>query len=277
MLLLPHSAVPLAVAAPAAVAAAAYINAKAHIWYDLKMLRCVAPMALSMLWRERTGGLSLFYDLEGWAKSPKTANLPFLMFEDKTWSFKQGLDETLKYGTWFSQEFGVKKGDIVAMDFPNSDKFIFVWLGLWSIGAKPAFINYNLTGHALVHCIKAAGSSLVLVDVAVADKVDQFVRSELPTTRLEIFTDERKQEVLATKPVRLPDKVRDEEGMHSMSNLIYTSGTTGLPKAAVVSWGKIHAAGGFSARLVNAGPGEIFYTVSQIPAKEKKNPRRVTH
>lgn len=257
-------AVPLAVAAPAVAAAAAYINAKAHIWYDLKLLRCAAPMALSMMWRERTTKLSLFYDLEYWANNSNTADLPFLLFEDRRWTFKEGLVETLKYGTWFAQTMGVKQGDIVAMDFPNSDKFIFVWLGLWSIGAKPAFINYNLTGHALVHCIKAVGSGLVLIDTSVANNVDEFVRNELAGTMLEIFTDERKKEVLATKPVRLPDETRAEEGMHGMANLIYTSGTTGLPKAAVVSWGKIHAAGGFSANMINARPGEIFYTVRRL-------------
>lgn len=243
------------------MAAAAYINAKAHIWYDLKMLRCVTPMAASMLWRERSGKLSLFYDLEAWAQNPKTANRPFLLFEDHQWTFKQGLEQTLKYGTWLAQRFGIKKGDIVAMDFPNGDNFVFIWLGLWSIGAKPAFINYNLTGHALVHCVKAAGTSIMLVDPSVAHNLDDYVRTELPTTRVEVFTDELKQEALATEPVRLPDEVRAEEGIFSMSNLIYTSGTTGLPKAAVVSWGKVHAAGGFSARLINSGPGEIFYTV----------------
>lgn len=263
MLSSPPLAVPLAVAAPAAVAAAAYLNAKAHVWYDLKLLRCAAPMAVSMFWREQTGKLNLFYDLEYWATHAKTADLPFLLFEDRRWTFKEGLEETLRYGTWLSQKLGVKRGDIVAMDFPNSDRFVFMWLGLWSIGAKPAFINYNLTGHALVHCVKAADSALVLVDASVADNVDDFVRNELAGTRLEIFTAEREQDVLAMKPVRLPDEVRVEEGMYSMANLIYTSGTTGLPKAAVVSWGKIHAAGGFSARLIGSRPGEIFYTVSR--------------
>lgn len=258
-------AVPLAVAAPAVAAAAAYINAKAHVWYDLKLLGCAAPMALSLMWRERTKKLNLFYDLEYWATNRKTANLPFLLFEDRRWTFKDALVETLKYGTWLSQTMGVRQGDIVAMDFPNSDRFIFVWLGLWSIGAKPAFINYNLTGHALVHCIKAVGGGLVLVDESVAHNVDDFVRNELASSRLEFFTDERKQQVLATQPVRLPDETRVGEGVQSMANLIYTSGTTGLPKAAVVSWGKIHAAGGFSARMINARPGEIFYTVRRRP------------
>lgn len=255
-------AVPLAIAAPAVAATAAYLNAKAHIWYDLKMLSCVTPMALDMFWRERRGRLSLFYDLEYWATHKKTADQPFLLFEDRRWTFRQGFEETLRHGAWLRERFGIKKDDIVAMDFPNGDAFIFIWMGLWSIGAKPAFINYNLTGNALVHCARAANATILLVDPSVAHNVDDQVRKELGGVRVEVFTSDRRQEVAATKPVRLPDDVRADEGLYSMANLIYTSGTTGLPKAAVVSWGKMHGAGGFSARLINSRPGEIFYTVS---------------
>ncbi|CAN8100968.1 unnamed protein product [Discula destructiva] len=255
-----HNLVPLALTVPAAAAAAAYLNAKAHIWYDLKMLRCVAPMTLQMYWRERTGKLSLFYDLEYWATHPKTADMPFLLFEDRAWTFRQGLEETLRHGAWLRANLGVKKGDIVAMDFMNSDAFVFFWMGLWSIGAKPAFINYNLTGQALVHCARAAGAAIMLVDPQIAHNVDDAVRAELTSVRIEVFTAERRREVLAITPTRVPDEERADEGLFSMANLIYTSGTTGLPKAAVVSWGKMHAAGGFSARLIDSRPGEIFYT-----------------
>jgi hypothetical protein len=260
--------VPLAVAAPAAVAAAAYINAKAQVWYDLKMLTCVAPVALGMFWRERTGRLSLFYDLEYYATSSKTRDMPFLLFEHRRWTFRQGLEDTLRYGAWLREALGVKKGDVVAMDFPNSDMFIFVWLGLWSIGAKPAFINYNLTGQALVHCVRAADTNIMLIDPAVASNIDEHVRRELAGVRLEFLTSERQEQISATKPARLPDEARAEDGIDKMAILIYTSGTTGLPKAAVVSWGKVHAAGGFAARLINTRPGEIFYTVSwpQLPS-----------
>lgn len=257
--------VPLSLALPAAAAAAAYLNAKAQIWYDLKLLSCVAPMAGSMLWRERTGKLSLFYDLEYWAHNPRTANQPFLLFEDRSWTFKAALDETLRHGAWLRSTFDIKKDQVVAMDFANGDAFIFVWLGLWSIGAKPAFINYHLTGAALVHCVKAAGASILLVDPSVAQNVeDEEVKNQLAASRLEVLTAERQAEIAATPPTRLPDEARVDEGLYSMSNLIYTSGTTGLPKAAVVSWGKMHAAGGFSARLINSRPGEIFYTVRGV-------------
>lgn len=226
----------------------------------MSMLACVMPMAVGMFWRERCGKLNLFYDLEYWATRPKTADTMFLRFGDKSWTFRQGLEEAIRYGTWLRSRFDIKKGDIVAMDFMNSDVFVFVWLGLWSIGAKPAFINYNLTGHALVHCVRAATTKIMLVDPAVAHHVDDSVRKELSGVRLEVLTPEYEQEIQATRPVRLPDEAREEEGLHSMAILIYTSGTTGLPKAAVVSWGKVHAAGGFSARLIKTKPGEVFYT-----------------
>lgn len=255
--------VPLAIAAPAAAAAAAYINAKAHIWYDLKMLRCVGPLALQMFWRERTGKLSLFYDLEYWANNSKTADRPFLRFKDRQWTFRQGLEEALRHGTWLRDKLGIRKDEIVAMDFPNSEDFMFVWLGLWAIGAKPAFINFNLAGDALVHSAKAAGSAIMLIDPSVAHNLDDNVRKELANVRLEVFTAASKSEVAATRPVRLPDDQRTDEGLSSMAMLIYTSGTTGLPKAAVVSWGKVHAAGGFAARLIDSRPGEVFYTVSE--------------
>lgn len=261
---LPHHplTVPLALAAPAALAGLAYINARAHIWYDLTLARCVVPMAVNMFWRERTGRLNLFYDLEKYANGKRTADLDFLLFEDRRWTFRQGLETTLQYGTWLQTKFGIKRGDIVAMDMPNSNVFVFVWMGLWSIGARPAFINYNLTGHALVHCVKAAGSSIMLVDPKVAHNVDEQVRKELPSVRFHTFSPICLQEIAATKPVRLPDEARHEDGIQNMAILISTSGTTGLPKAAVVSWGKVHAAAGVAARLIETKPGEIFYTVS---------------
>ncbi|PSR78057.1 hypothetical protein BD289DRAFT_444448 [Coniella lustricola] len=259
-LVLSAGTVPLAIAAPAAVAAAAYINAKTHFWYDLTMMNNVLPVTVKMLWRERTGRLNVFYDLEHWATNAKTADRAFLLFGDRSWTYRQALEATLRHGTWLQEKLGIKRGDIVAMDFTNSDDFVFIWFGLWAIGAKPAFINYNLTGHALVHCVKAAGGPILLIDPKVAHHVDDDVRQALSNVRLEIFSDECKAQVLATEPGRLPDRERSVDAIAEMANLIFTSGTTGLPKAAVVSWGKIHAAGMFAAGFVKTRGDDIFYT-----------------
>ena len=83
----------------------------------------------------------------------------------------------LKYGTWLKTK-GVQKEEIVAMNFVNSEVFIWVWFGLWSIGAKPAFINYNLTGKPLFHTIRTSTARLVLVGEESKENFSEDVMAE---------------------------------------------------------------------------------------------------
>ena len=77
----------------------------------------------------------------------------------------------------------MEKDEIVAMDFVNSEVFVWVWFGLWSIGAKPAFLNYNLTGKPLVHTVKTSTARLVLVDEEGRDKFSEDELKEHGFTR----------------------------------------------------------------------------------------------
>jgi AMP-binding enzyme len=188
VVLLVSSSVPLALAVPAATAGLAYLNARSAFWYDLHLLRCVVGSGLQLFLRQRYDRLNQFYVLEQAATNPATANRPLLLFEGKTYTYKQVYECALKFGTWLRQQCGVKPKDIVALDFQNSDSFIFVWLGLWAIGAKPAFINYNLYGRALVHCVKAATTRLMIVDPAVAENVSDDVKKQLASVQFVILT-----------------------------------------------------------------------------------------
>jgi acyl-CoA synthetase (AMP-forming)/AMP-acid ligase II len=77
----------------------------------------------------------------------------------------------------------VKKDEIVAMDFVNSEVFVWVWFGLWGIGAKPAFLNYSLEGKPLVHTVKTSTARLVLVDQEGRDKFSEDMLKEHGFTR----------------------------------------------------------------------------------------------
>jgi len=239
-----NSTVPLALAAPATFAALAYLDARTGFTYDCRAIGSVFWSSFKMGFKERRGRLNYFYILEDHALG-KRANDLALIFDGRKWTYKELYQTTLKYGTWLKTRYNIKPKEIVAMDFMNSEKFIFVWLGLWAIGAKPAFINYNLTGKALVHCIRVSTTRLALIDPQIQDNVTQEVRDGLPSVQFEIFSPELEAEVLATEGVREDDSVRVEEVAQKMAVLIYTSGTTGLPKGAVVSWGKITVSNGF--------------------------------
>lgn len=254
------AALPLQVALPAAAAGLAYLNARSSLWYDLLMLRSVIPAVINMNMSQFRDRINVFYRLEENAQAAATKNRPFILYDDFTYTYAQAYDRVLRYGVWLKEKMGVKKGDVVAMDFMNSDTFVFIWMGLWSIGAKPAFINYNLREQPLVHCIETVATQLLLVDSAVADAITPEVKAALSGTRIEIFSDAYKAEVFATHPVRYPDELRHEDRLEDKAILIFTSGTTGLPKAAVISWSKLIVSANFTRRWMSATKDEVYYT-----------------
>ncbi|PHH60683.1 hypothetical protein CDD82_2244 [Ophiocordyceps australis] len=253
-------AVPLVLAAPAAAAGLAYVNAKTSFWYDRKLLACAAKSVLRVFYRQHRDRLNLFYVLEDYARSSSTRNKDLLIFEGRHFSYAQIYDSVLRVGAWLRAKHNVKPGEIIAMDMTNSDTFIVVWWALWSIGARPAFINYNLTGKPLAHSLGSATTRLCLVDATL--EIGQDVRAAVgPGIEFVTLTGEVLGEALATAPQRAPDADRHQESLADMAMLIYTSGTTGLPKPAVVSWGKCIAGGTVPEVLLGRGQaGDIMYT-----------------
>jgi acyl-CoA synthetase (AMP-forming)/AMP-acid ligase II len=140
----------------------AYLDGRYGFSYDWRMLSSFVSGMVGTIVEERRDTLNLFYELETHARSSRAHHV-WIIFQGQSWTYAQAYDIVLRYATWFKAK-GVQKGDIVAMDFVNSDVFVWVWFGLWSVGAKPAFINYNLTGKSLVHTVKTSTAHLVLVD-----------------------------------------------------------------------------------------------------------------
>ncbi|PQE22959.1 AMP-binding enzyme protein [Rutstroemia sp. NJR-2017a BBW] len=203
--------------------------------------------------------LSMFYILEEHALGSH-ANDTFIIFEGRKWTYKETYDMVLKYGTWLKNTFDIKTKEIVAMDFMNSEKFIFIWFGLWSIGAKPAFINYNLTDKALSHCIKISTTRLCIVDPEIQHNVTQEVQDTLPDVTFQTLTPEIEAAIISIEGIREPDAARAESNPADIGTLIYTSGTTGLPKPAIVSWKKVNVGSMLVSRWCGHRQTDIFYT-----------------
>jgi acyl-CoA synthetase (AMP-forming)/AMP-acid ligase II len=257
--------VPLALAAPAAIAGLAYLNAKIQLSYDYRLIGTGVKSQIKIKRRLKRDEINPFYFLEEHAKGP-LSDKTLLIFDDRRWSYQAVYETVLKYGTWLKTKYEIKPKEIVAINFMNSDKFIFLWLGLWAIGAKPAFINYNLTDNAFLHCVNVSTSRLVLIDPQVYYRLSQQVWDQLPDVLCEVFSPEFEAEVMSTIGVREPNSTRSEDRVSNLGMIVFTSGTTGLPKGAVVSWNKIilgsmivHGWSGF-------GQDDTFYTVSwQLP------------
>jgi len=154
------------------------------------------------------------------------------------------------------------------MDFTNKPEFIFIWLGLLSIGAVPALINYNLTTKPLLHCIQAANAKLLIFDSEIAANV-KTIKDELniPSICLVDPIDSAQdlswtrtvttKEIESYPDTRPPDSLRKGKQLTDMEMLMFTSGTTGLPKPAIISFNK----------LGNAPI--VFYNWAQITSKDR--------
>ncbi|KAF3482908.1 fatty acid transporter protein [Arthroderma uncinatum] len=261
--------VPLSLAAPAAVATLAYLNAKLGISYDLGIISSYARAVIRGALRDRSRKWNHFYLLEEFALNPKKAHEVFLVYQGKEWTYRQTYDTALRYGNWFRNTHNVKPGEVVAIDFMNSATFIFIWMGLWSVGALPAFINYNLTAAPLTHCVKVSTARLFLVDDEVRAAVPPELVEKLGALDFRekggavkvVFHDESLQaEILRREPWRAPDADRQNQERADPGILIYTSGTTGLPKAAIISWGKLLLAGTFVSNWLGLRKTDRVYT-----------------
>ena len=170
----------------------------------------------------------------------------------------------LKHATWLNDRYGVKKGEIISLDFTNKPEFIWLWFGIWALGATPAFINYNLVGERLIHCVVSATSTLVLFDAEIAGVLDDpATRSTLEDSgrrRLVVFDSNMSKVVETWRADRPPDALRNTAKQPDAAILIFTSGTTGMPKPAIMSWRKIHSGGSFCKRWLGTTKDDRFYT-----------------
>lgn len=227
----------LVAAAPIAAGALTYLTARSSLAYDLFILGLLRSTRNEILRRENEDSFNLFNDLEHFAHEPSTGSKAFIWFQGKSHTYEQVYNIVLRYGTWMRQQYNVGKNQVVAINFESSLEFIYVWFGLWSIGAKPAFINHNVAGSPLAHCIRTSTAKLCLYDPRQSDNI-KGIKNDLEDVQLVELSEQVKQEIMRIKPVRLPDEARKGERSRDMAILIYTSGTTGLPKPAVVSWRK---------------------------------------
>jgi len=265
------AALPLALAAGAA-ATTAYLNARLSLEHDALFVSIFGTTAIRLIRSVRAGRVNVFYELERQAQIPSQSARPFLIFEGHTWSYGTFYETVLRCGHWLRTVHGVKPREVVALDFQNSDTFVLLWFGLWSIGAVPAFINHHLTGAPLVHSLRTSTATLALVDPRVTDSLTDGVRGEFPNMRFLVVTRAVEDEIVKMEAVRYPDEDRAVERYVDLAILIYTSGTTGLPKPAVMSWAKIYVASTMANKGMQLTKDDIFYLVcaTQNPHLKRK-------
>lgn len=133
------------------------MNAKHHILHDLRSstLTGNSATALAYINAQVAKQQLLTYDVFAERASQQPSH-PFLIFEGRTWTYREFFQAVNRVGRWLSEELGVRCGEIVAVDGGNSPEYLMLWFALDGLGAAPSFINWNLTGGALVYSVKVS-------------------------------------------------------------------------------------------------------------------------
>ena len=180
-------------------------------------------------------------------------------------------DHAKRFGTFLYDNLGIRKGDVVAIDLPNSINFVVAYMGCQYIGAVAQGINPTYKPMELLHSLTMTKAKvLVLMDMlyiagpnTILPKTS--VKYLIPSNFVDFLTaNEAIIEKLAIPNAR--DKIPDQTEhykVHWMDKIIketepreikteiepwtdpavflMTGGTTGLPKVAMLSHANLSA------------------------------------
>ena len=185
-------------------------------------------------------------------------NMTCLWTRERSYTYREVQDHACQYAHFFLSQ-GVKKGDLVAVYLQNREEYIFAWVALWSIGCAPAAINYNLTGDALLHCLKISGAKVLIVDEesGCRARVEESQDAIIGNLGMKpMVLDDALKAQISTHPTTLPPK---ELGKHIQGEfpaiLLYTSGTTGMPKGCAFTMSRLYTTLYMRRALMGDTPG----------------------
>ncbi|GAA6015954.1 hypothetical protein JCM11491_007124 [Sporobolomyces phaffii] len=247
--------IPTAALVAGGLAVGGYLNAR--LGNDLSMASGLINTRIGLASANRRDENSIYYYFDRAHK--KRGDADCYVCEDQTLSFNQVAQQVNRLAHWLLSQ-GLEKGDSVALYMPNKPAYPITWLACLAINVVPAFINFNLTGEGLIHCINVATPKLILYESDLTSSISEVadsLRSKNPSIKFVRWVDRFTREVGAIEKQAIQDEIRlDESVLRQMSDkripdkhrkgitwqspavYIYTSGTTGLPKAATVTHGR---------------------------------------
>jgi len=213
--------------------------------------------------------------IEARAHHPEAADKVFLRQGDRTWTYRQLRDESVRMAHFLLRRLGpiddAHPGH-VAMLLENHCELVSLFGGCAYAGLTLFGVNTGLRGHTLAGVINHARSRVLIVDERLLHEVDR-VREELRTVPPENILVLPTQGGEIPKGASLPEALASEVAPAGASldapaidvdpttNLmvIYTSGTTGLPKGINNNHLKLCATGMGVSTNLELGADDVGY------------------
>ncbi|MDR2162837.1 MAG: long-chain fatty acid--CoA ligase [Clostridiales Family XIII bacterium] len=155
-----------------------------------------------------------------------------LVFKGKEWTYGEFDNAVIAHANFF-RALGLKPGERVILDAPNSPDFIFTYFGVVRNAAIIVPVNPMFTRRELGYTSKDAGAKYLVISDSVLTQHEYTKRqlSDELGIKVIVIDDDFRQ--------RVQDSPREDfdlvDHAQTISTYLYTSGTTGVPKAAMLS------------------------------------------
>ncbi len=203
----------------------------------------------------------------------KHPHKPCIVFQDQVWTFQDIEDYSNKIARIFLENYGLKKGDCVALLLENKPEYVAIWLGLSKIGVISALINTNLKHQPLLHSLRSVEPKAIVYGTNFEASIDT-VRNELDKKINLLIEDYDNSLPIQSKAINLNDLIlktisepliAPEKSTPSDPIMyIYTSGTTGLPKPAIIRQSRYCSGGLLFYEIAGLNQADIVYVTLPI-------------
>ncbi len=151
--------------------------------------------------------------------------------EFERWPMPRVLEQAGQIGHALVNEFGITKGDRVALAMRNYPEWITSYVAITSIGAVVVPLNAWWQTEELHFALTDSGSKLVLVDAERLERLESGdpVDTQIVTVRCPASSHPRLEDSLVDGATMPEVDIAPDDDI----SILYTSGTTGNPKGAV--------------------------------------------
>ncbi|MGV0033636.1 MAG: class I adenylate-forming enzyme family protein [Candidatus Azotimanducaceae bacterium WSBS_2022_MAG_OTU7] len=160
----------------------------------------------------------------------------FLVFDDERYTFAETNDRVAQIANMLKDQFGVNKGDRVAISMRNFPEWVFAFNAVTSIGAIAVAMNALWISEEMAFGLKDSGAKVLFADQERLERLAPFIENlELDVIAVRATNKPSNmaalEELLAGDVSTILPDVEIDPG--DPATILYTSGSTGHPKGAV--------------------------------------------